>query len=77
MSMTWREVVDRAMADTRMAYAGDSPDRKEWLATFEEFYDELMAEHRITSYPVDPPASKRMARSRATVIWADDYSNRV
>lgn len=73
----WREVVELALDETRYAYQNQeiAPGCEEFVGTFCSFYDELIYETRVTMWPIDPPSSRRMAESRATEIWADDYSD--
>jgi len=73
---TWQEVYQKALNDTLYAYEDKSPDKEEFLETFKTFYDELMAENIITSYPLDPASSRREAINRATVVFVDDVAPR-
>jgi len=74
--LTWREVVDGALEDTRQSYpiGEPAPTPDEFVRTFRTFYDELCWETTITLWPVDPAGSHRMAENRAREMWADDYS---
>jgi len=73
-SMTWQELYDEALAETQYAYREHNPEKDEFLRTFKTFYDELSSTRRISTYPYDPPGSRRAAISRATEVWADDFS---
>lgn len=80
MSLTWDEAVAFATSEAIHAYdyrgydvEPEVPDKDEFIGTFMSFYDEITATHHISIYPVDPPGSRRMAKGRAAVIWADDF----
>ena len=75
-SMDWHEVYDRSIGDAKYAYEGQSPSKEEFIGTFEAFYSERIAENAITSWPVDPMSSHRMAKNRAKTVWADQFSDR-
>ena len=70
-SMTWRKAYRQAIGETEYGFRGENPTKEEFLGLFEEIYDEIIATHRISLWPVDPPGSHRMAKSKAAVVWAD------
>lgn len=72
-SMTWSEVYQEALSETCYAYREKTPEKEEFLATFQSFYDDIMSTHIISAYPYDPAGSRRAAISRATAVWADDF----
>lgn len=74
MRMTWHEAHEKAISETKYGLRGEQPSKDEFMELFETFYDEIVATNHITIYPVDPPSSRRMAMSRARVVYADDIA---
>ena len=75
----WRVIVSEAIDEAMFGYENSEnpPTKEEFLGTFQNFYEELVWENTITLWPVDPPGSHRMAKSRAAVVWADEYSSEI
>lgn len=74
MRMTWHEAYDKAISETKHGLRDEQPTQDQFMKLFETFYDEIVATNHITSWPVDPPSSHRMAKSRARVVWTDDIA---
>lgn len=73
----WRECYELAIDETMYGYSnGPWPSLEDFLRTFANFYDEFVWESRITSWPVDPPGSRRMALSKAESEWWEEYEDR-
>lgn len=80
MSLTWNEAIGFAEREAIHSYDHRgynieplNPTKEDFVSTFMNFYNEITATHRISSYPVDPPGSRRMAEGKAAVIWADSF----
>jgi nitrate reductase beta subunit len=75
MSITWHDAYEKAISETKHGIQfAENPTQDDFMELFEAFYDEITSTNRISSYPVDPPSSRRMAKSRARVVWADDIA---
>lgn len=80
MSLTWNEAIGFAEREAIHSYDHRgynieplNPTKEDFIATFTNFYNEITATYKISSYPVDPPAARKMVESRAALIWAEDF----
>ncbi|UBF22682.1 hypothetical protein HRTV-25_gp101 [Halorubrum tailed virus 25] len=80
MSLTWDEVIALASIEATHDYdyrgydiESKHPDKSEYVERFMDYYDELIETHIISSWPVDPPGSRRMAKGRAETAWQEDF----
>ena len=75
-SKTWREIYELAIGDAQEAYSNqdEPPTKEEFVETFTEFYMEYTETNIVSMWPVDPVGSDRMAKTRARIVWADEYS---